>query len=96
MGDNGYNIKIHVPYEVSVSEVEELERFIIQSDYGSFNLDGYMKGANFLPLITSAVLGTIKNGEFAVFGEDDHGGIDLRENHKIDDHFLSEPATKTE
>ncbi|KAH7172669.1 hypothetical protein DER46DRAFT_571670 [Fusarium sp. MPI-SDFR-AT-0072] len=94
MRDNGYNIKIHVPDEVIESEVEELERWNSDSDYGSFNLGVYMDWAYFLPLITSAVLGTIKNGEFAVFQADDSTSIYLRNNHKIDDRFLSNPETK--
>jgi hypothetical protein len=94
MRDNGYNIKIHVPDEVIESEVEELERWNSDSDYGSFNLGVYMDWAYSLPLITSAVLGTIKNGEFAVFEADDSTSIYLRNNHKIDDRFLSNPETK--
>ncbi|KAF5982853.1 hypothetical protein FCOIX_3509 [Fusarium coicis] len=100
MRDNGYNIKIHVPDDIIDNELqwlEDLNRYSdSDSDAGSFDLGGHMEGNYFLPLITSAVLGTIKNGEFAVFESDEDGGIVLRENHKIDDRFLPEPAIKLE
>ncbi|KAF5700875.1 hypothetical protein FGLOB1_10522 [Fusarium globosum] len=100
MRDNGYNIKIHIPDDIIKSELEWFESwnrcFNGDSNDGSFDLGGYMEDAYFLPLIESAVLGTIKNGEFAIFEVDDSGGISLRENHKIDDRFLPEPAMKME
>ncbi|KAF5639115.1 uncharacterized protein FTJAE_4905 [Fusarium tjaetaba] len=84
MRDNGYNIKIHVPEEVFASEVKRLERFVSQSGYGSFDLGAYMDTNYFLPLIGGAVVGTIKNGEFAIFEFDGTGDVQLRRNHKID------------
>lgn len=85
MRDNGYNIKIHVPDEVIASEVEKLERLASNSDYGSFNLGAYMDLYYFMPLIGGAALGTIKNGEFAVFEFDDArdtGDVRLRRNNQ--------------
>ncbi|KAF5712887.1 hypothetical protein FMUND_8165 [Fusarium mundagurra] len=100
MRDNGYNIKIHVPDDVIESEHKWFKAWNrgpnSNSNDRSFDLGGYMEGTYFLPLIKSAVLGTIKNGEFAIFEEDDFAGIVLRENHKIDNRFLPEPATKME
>ncbi|KAF5556320.1 hypothetical protein FPHYL_8007 [Fusarium phyllophilum] len=100
MRDNGYNIKIHVPDDVIESELgwlEDLNRSSnSNSDDGSFDLGCYMEDAYFLPLISSAVLGTIKNGDFAIFEADESGALGLRENHKINDRFLPEPATKME
>ncbi|KAF5576702.1 hypothetical protein FPANT_10813 [Fusarium pseudoanthophilum] len=100
MRDNGYNIKIHVTDETFDSQLQWLESLDKNCDDncgdGSFDLGGYMERAYFLPLITSAVTGTIKNGEFAVFEADEVGYVDLRKNHKIDDRFLSELATKKE
>ncbi|CVK89748.1 uncharacterized protein FMAN_04109 [Fusarium mangiferae] len=93
MRDNGYNIKIHVPDDIIESEISWLEGLNKDSDYDSFDLGAHMEVAYFMPLICSAVLGTIKNGEFAVF-EDDDGDFVLRENHKIDDRFLPKAATK--
>ncbi|KLO79804.1 uncharacterized protein LW93_7248 [Fusarium fujikuroi] len=85
MRDNGYNIKIHVPDEVIASEVEKLERFASNSDCSSFNLGAYMDLYYFMPLIGGAALGTIKNGEFAVFEFDDTGDTEdvrLRRNNQ--------------
>ncbi|RBR10277.1 hypothetical protein FVER53590_26518 [Fusarium verticillioides] len=100
MRDNGYNIKIHVPDDIIDNELQWLEDLNrcsdSDSDAGSFDLGALMEGTYFLPLITSAVIGTIKNGEFAVFESEEDGGIVLRENHKIDDRFLPEPAIKLE
>ncbi|KAF5626599.1 hypothetical protein F25303_11022 [Fusarium sp. NRRL 25303] len=97
MRDHGYNIKIHVPDDIIESEVEWFQGLsegpYTYSDGGSFDLGAYMEYAYSMPLISSAVLGTIKNGEFAVFGDDD-GDFFLRENHKIDDRFLPKAATK--
>ncbi|PNP76416.1 hypothetical protein FNYG_10254 [Fusarium nygamai] len=88
MRDNGYNIKIHVPDEVFASEVKELERLTRDSNFGSFDLGAYMDTNYFMPLIGGAALGTIKNGEFAIFEAGDHGDVQLRRNHIIDDRLL--------
>ncbi|KAF5232891.1 hypothetical protein FANTH_12783 [Fusarium anthophilum] len=93
MRDNGYNIKIHIPDEVFASEVENLKTITNESEFGSFNLGAYMDTRYFLPLIGGAVLGTIKNGEFVIFEEDEWGNVELRHNHKIDDRFLSTPES---
>ncbi|KAG4264083.1 hypothetical protein FPRO04_01284 [Fusarium proliferatum] len=94
MRDNGYYIEIHVPDEVIASEVKQLKRVASDSKFGSFNLGAYMDSTYFLPLIESAVFGTIENGEFAVFESDDDGNIHLRRNHRIDDRFLSKRRLK--
>ncbi|KAF5548424.1 hypothetical protein FMEXI_4774 [Fusarium mexicanum] len=88
MRDNGYNIKIHVPDEVFKSEFEKLEGWNSNYNDDSFDLGVYMDTRYFLPLIGGAVLGTIKDGEFAIFEEDEHGSIQLHHNHKIDDRLL--------
>ncbi|EXK99845.1 hypothetical protein FOQG_00233 [Fusarium oxysporum f. sp. raphani 54005] len=94
MRDNGYNIKVHVPDQLVQTEVKYCEELASKSESGSFNLGAYMDEIYFLPLIHSAVLGTIKSGEFAIFEADDTGDIYLRKNHKVDNRFLSTPATK--
>ncbi|KAF4480196.1 patatin-like phospholipase domain containing protein [Fusarium agapanthi] len=82
MRDNGQNIKIHVPDEVFENEVKQLKRFTRKSDDGSFDLGAYIDNVHFLPLIGGAVLGTIKNGEFAVFEPD--GGTNATDQASAD------------
>ncbi|KAF4959850.1 hypothetical protein FGADI_1353 [Fusarium gaditjirri] len=69
-------------------QVEYCEKIASKSKSGSFNLGAYMDFTYFLPLINSAVLGMIKNGEFAIFEEDDEGLVYLRRNHKIDSRLI--------
>ncbi|KAF5631456.1 hypothetical protein F52700_6859 [Fusarium sp. NRRL 52700] len=95
MRDNGYNIKIHVPDEVFENEVQIFESWNSDSECGSFDLGAYMEETYFLPLIKSAVLGTIKNGEFAIFEQEECSeAIILRENHKFDNRFLKKRKLK--
>ncbi|KAI1030638.1 hypothetical protein LB505_004122 [Fusarium chuoi] len=86
MRNNGYNIKIHVPDDIIENQTEWFQNLSeglgTDSDDGSFDMGAYMEFAYSWPLISSAVLGTIKNGEFAVFEIDGTGDVQLRRNHQ--------------
>ncbi|KAF4338515.1 hypothetical protein FBEOM_7554 [Fusarium beomiforme] len=86
MKDNGYNIKVHVPDKVIMHEITFFKSIASESKSSSFDLAGYMNKSHFLPLISCAVTGRIKDGEFAFF---DLTGpfVHLCPNHDADDGF---------
>ncbi|KAF9768487.1 hypothetical protein IL306_014246 [Fusarium sp. DS 682] len=86
MKDNGYNIKIYVPYKVILQEIKSIKSHASRSASGFFDLGGYMNQIYFLPLITYAVRGQIKNGEFAFFYFQGPL-VCLSPNHQVDDCF---------